>query len=102
MDPCLRRILDFIARDDIAHARYFESALRLLASADPSGTAADLSAAASLLVGAAPLLDQADIDDRVVAQALARLGVAREERPSRGPKKARDAESPLLVAGRRP
>jgi acyl-[acyl-carrier-protein] desaturase len=101
LDPCLRRILDFIARDDIAHARYFEAALRLLSREDPSGTGADLVAAGAMLVAAAPLLDATELDDRVVAPALARLGFTRDDKATPGPKKAREAETTRQLAGRR-
>lgn len=41
-DECLRTIYDFVARDEIAHARFLESVIRAMLDADREGTIADM------------------------------------------------------------
>ncbi len=41
-DECLRTIYDFIARDEIAHTRFYQSVIKVLLEEDREGTLADL------------------------------------------------------------
>jgi len=41
-DECLRTIYDFIARDEIAHTRFYQDVVRVLIDEDREGTLADL------------------------------------------------------------
>jgi acyl-[acyl-carrier-protein] desaturase len=92
---CLRTIYDFAARDEIAHARFFEAATRLYLDADREGTIADMTAVVERFVTPGELLlsdyeermtavREAGIDrgvfiQRVYAPLLRKLGVTRRE-----------------------
>jgi acyl-[acyl-carrier-protein] desaturase len=94
-DECLRTIYDFAARDEIAHARFFEAATRLYLDADREGTIADMTAVVERFVTPGELLlsdyeermtavREAGIDrgvfiQRVYAPLLRKLGVTRRE-----------------------
>ncbi len=41
-DPCLRTIYDYIARDEIAHTRFYQEVVQVLLEEDREGTLADL------------------------------------------------------------
>lgn len=41
-DECLRTIYDFIARDEIAHCRFYQSVIKVLLEEDREGTLADM------------------------------------------------------------
>ena len=41
-DECLRTIYDFVARDEIAHCRFYQSAIKVLLEEDRDGTLADM------------------------------------------------------------
>jgi acyl-[acyl-carrier-protein] desaturase len=41
-DECLRTIYDFIARDEIAHCRFYQSVIKVLLEEDRAGTLADM------------------------------------------------------------
>src|SRR5258705_183709 len=41
-DECLRTIYDFIARDEIAHCRFYQSVIKVLLDEDRQGTLADM------------------------------------------------------------
>jgi len=75
-DPCLRRLLDFVARDDIAHARFFEAALRITAEDDAAGTTLDVTRVAAAFVATAPLLSRQDVELKIVRPLASRLGDA--------------------------
>ncbi|NUP10557.1 MAG: acyl-ACP desaturase [Polyangiaceae bacterium] len=94
-DECLRTIYDFLARDEIAHARFFEATTRIYLEEDREGTARDMAAVVERFVSPGELLladyeermltvREASIDrtvfiQRVYAPLLKRLGVTRRE-----------------------
>lgn len=41
-DECLRTIYDFVARDEIAHCRFYQNVIKILLEEDRSGTLADM------------------------------------------------------------
>jgi acyl-[acyl-carrier-protein] desaturase len=41
-DECLRQIYDYVARDEIAHTRFYQSVIRVLLEEDREGTLADI------------------------------------------------------------
>jgi acyl-[acyl-carrier-protein] desaturase len=41
-DECLRTIYDFVARDEIAHCRFYQSVIKILLEEDRQGTLADM------------------------------------------------------------
>ncbi|MCK6592096.1 MAG: acyl-ACP desaturase, partial [Polyangiaceae bacterium] len=41
-DECLRTIYDYIARDEIAHTRFYQSVIKVLLEEDREGTLADM------------------------------------------------------------
>lgn len=41
-DECLRTIYDYVARDEIAHTRFYQSVIRILLEEDREGTLADI------------------------------------------------------------
>lgn len=94
-DECLRTIYDFVARDEIAHARFFEAATRLYLEHDRPGTLLDMAAVVERFVTPGELLlpdyeermgavREAGIDrgvfiQRVYVPLLRKLGVTRRE-----------------------
>jgi hypothetical protein len=72
-DACLRRLLDFVARDDIAHARFFEAGLRLAARQDARGTLDDVARVAAAFIAQPPLLAPDEITQKVVRPLESRL-----------------------------
>lgn len=97
-DACLRTIADFVARDEIAHARFCETLLRCLLEDDREATVvemADLATELELVELSGPelafpgLVGERDAwSSRVLGPVLRRLGVTHEEllrAPSRAP-----------------
>ena len=94
-DECLRTLYDFVARDDIAHARFLEASLKLFLEQDRVGTLRDMGNVLSdfSLPGRTALpnwelrmeairgpgLDLATFIQRVYVPVLRHLGVQRHE-----------------------
>lgn len=94
-DECLRTIYDFIARDEIAHARFLESAVRLYLEDDRAGTIADMATVLGSFVTPGKIvlpdyearmrkvreagLDRDVFIQRVYVPVLKHLGVTRRE-----------------------
>ena len=64
-DPCLRKIYDVVARDEIAHTRFYQSVITVLLEEDRPGTLADIAHVLANFkmpgVGLVP-----DYDDRIL------------------------------------
>jgi len=93
-DECLKTIYDFVARDAIAHARFFEGATRLLLEFDRPGTLVDMASVLESFFDPASVLPdyeermrlvrEAGLDrgvfiQRVYVPLLKHLGVSRRE-----------------------
>lgn len=65
-DECLRTIYDFLARDEFAHARYFEANVRVLLEDDRAGTLADMAYVLERFVTPGELILE-DYDQRMLA-----------------------------------
>lgn len=103
-DVCLRTIYDFAARDELALARFFESATSAFLDADRSGTVADMAFVLERFVSPAELvledheermlavrqvgLDRGVFIQRVYAPVLRRLGVTRRDLATPRPRPA--------------